>query len=82
MPKQQPTAPGAIEDKLHAWRDSENAAADLEAQVRGWGQGASDPRAADLHIKARELRRHADSMLRDIVDSVRAATDAMLDRRS
>lgn len=74
--------PPAIEDRLHAWRDSENAASELEAQLREYGQGASDPRAAELHLKARELRQRADTMLREIVDSLRVATDAVLNRRT
>jgi hypothetical protein len=74
--------PTAIEDQLHAWRDSENAAAELEAQVRQYGQAASDPRLAELHMKARELRKRSDEMLREIVDSLRSATDAVLNRRA
>lgn len=82
MPEQQRTAPIAIEDKLHAWRDSENAADEIEARIRVSGSGAADPRTDELRARARELRGHADSMLRDIVDSLRAATDAVLTRRS
>lgn len=73
--------PSDIEEKLNAWRDSENAASEVEAELRNIGQGASDPRAAELYARARELRQHADQMLSDIVRSLREATDSVVRRQ-
>jgi hypothetical protein len=70
-----------IEEKLNAWRDSENAASEVEAELRNIGQGASDPRAAELYARARDLRQRADQMLADIVQALREATDSVVRRQ-
>lgn len=52
-----------FERKLHEWRDAEDAASAAEAALQALGQGAQDPRVAELHRRARELRAKADAML-------------------
>lgn len=74
--------PTEIDSKLEAWRDTDSAASKLEAELHKLGQGAQDPRTAELVQQARSLRRDADSLLADIVQSLKDATEAALRSRS
>ena len=62
-----------FEQRMHEWRDLENAAAKAEELVRSMGQGAADPRMAQLLKEARDLRTKADRELAGIVDALKAA---------
>ena len=64
-----------FEQRMHDWRDAENAAAQAEEQVRSFGQAAADPRMAQLLQQARELRTKADGELASIVAALKAAVD-------
>lgn len=63
-----------IEERLHAWRDSEAAASEAEEAARGIGQAAQDPRAVELLRRARSLRGRADALLRDLREFVRRSS--------
>lgn len=65
-----------FEQRMHAWRDAENAAAHAEDQVRQLGQAASDPRVAQLVLQARELRGTADRLLAAMVAALNGQTGA------
>jgi hypothetical protein len=62
-----------FEQRMHEWRDSENAAAQAEEQVRSVGQAAADPRMAQLLQEARDLRAKADGELASIVAALKTA---------
>jgi hypothetical protein len=59
-----------FEQRMHEWRDAENAAALAEEQVRQVGQAGSDPRMARLVLEARELRATADGILAAMLASL------------
>ncbi len=62
-----------IDDRLNAWRACDLEASRAEAELERIGQGAQDPRLAELHERARLLRQRADAMLSDIVASLKGA---------
>ncbi|HEY1229290.1 MAG TPA: hypothetical protein VGF26_18430 [Ramlibacter sp.] len=64
-----------FEQRMHDWRDAENAAAQAEERVRSVGQAAADPRMAQLLQQARELRAKADGELAAIVASLKTAVE-------
>ena len=74
--------PSDIDRKLKVWRDTDTMASEAEAELNQLGQAAQDPRTGELFQKARSLRRSADGMLADIVQSLKEATDAALRSRS
>jgi hypothetical protein len=59
-----------FEQRMHEWRDSENAAALAEDRLRRAGHAASDPRMAQLGLEARDLRARADGLLAALVASL------------
>ncbi len=71
-----------IDDRLKAWRDADLEASRAEADLQALGQGAQDPRVAELHRRAQALRQQADGMLADLLDSLKAATDKAISPRS
>lgn len=62
-----------FEQRMHEWRDAENAAAQAEERVRSVGQAASDPRMMQVLQEARDLRAKADGQLAAIVAALNAA---------
>jgi len=56
-----------FERRMHEWRDSESTATQAETALRAAGQGANDPRLAQLHLDARTLRGKADGLLAALV---------------
>lgn len=56
-----------FEQRMHAWRDAENAACAAEDKLRQVGQAASDPAMMQLVLQARDLRASADAMLSALV---------------
>jgi hypothetical protein len=59
-----------FEQRMHEWRDSENAAALAEDRLRRAGEDTNDPRMAQLGSEARELRARADGLLAALVASL------------
>jgi hypothetical protein len=59
-----------FEQRMHDWRDAENAAVQAEDNVRQVGQAGSDPRMAQLVLDARKLRATADGLLAALVASL------------
>jgi hypothetical protein len=59
-----------FEQRMHAWRDAENAAGQAEERVRNVGQAGSDPRMALMIKEASDLRATADRMLAALVDAL------------
>ena len=57
-------------------------ASEAEAELNQLGQAEPDPRVGELIQKARSLRKSADGMLADVVQSLKEATDAALRSRS
>jgi len=62
-----------FEQRMHAWRDAENAAVQAEGKVRQVGQAGSDPRMAQLVLEAHKLRISADTLLAALVASLKDA---------
>jgi len=62
-----------FEQRMHEWRDAENAAAQAEERVRSAGQAAADPRMALLLQEARDRRVKADGLLTSIMASLKTA---------
>lgn len=62
-----------FEQRMHEWRDAENAAAQAEERVRSVGQAASDPRMMQVLQEARDLRAKADGQLAAIVAALNTA---------
>jgi len=51
-----------------AWQHADRAAANAEQLIQKFGQGASTPEAANLFLRAKTLRAHADALLRQLID--------------
>lgn len=54
-------------DWLTSWREAQKAAEEAEAQLARLGQAAPDPRAAELMLRAKELREVADGVLEQML---------------
>lgn len=59
-----------FEQRMHAWRDAETAAARVEEKLRQVGQAGSDPRLAQLAREAQQLREAADAQLAALLASL------------
>lgn len=57
------------EEELNEWRLAEQAAVDAETTIARMGQGAPDPRVAELMARARQLRDTADALLAHILQT-------------
>jgi hypothetical protein len=65
-----------FEQRMHAWRDAENAAGQAEERLRAIGQAGSDPRMALLVQEASELRTTADRLLAALVTALNEAVSS------
>lgn len=61
--------------RLHNWRDAEDAASAAEAELQALGQGAQDPRVAELHQRVRDLRAKADALLAQALEVLNKSQD-------
>jgi hypothetical protein len=63
-----------VRDAFEAWRQADSLASDLERQVRAAAvealEGKGGPPAEDLRRRARELRQHANGLLKQTIDAM------------